>query len=165
MFDRLPDLFDPLEFVEKKRRIEGRLHLSRLDRLQDVLLSSEGEVQVKLEFKREGRIPAVEGVVVADLTLQCQCCLEPLPWPVRNGVHLGVVGSIDEIGLLPEELEPLWVEPGGVIAVTDIIQDELLLAIPSIPQHPVCRLPQTETVVSGKEHPFARLAELKNNHR
>jgi uncharacterized protein len=140
MFDRLPDLFDPLEFVEKKRRIKGRMLLSSLDRVQDILLNPEGEVQVDLEFRREGRIPAIEGSVTAELTLQCQCCLEPLVWPVHSRVQLGVVGSIDEISILPEEFEPTLVEAGGRVALADIVQDELL-------------------------HPFSRLAELKKNYR
>lgn len=161
MFDRLPDLFDPIEFAEKKRRIRGRVPLSSLDRVRDVLLRLEGDAEVDLEFKREGRIPSLEGFVAAELTLQCQCCLEALTWPVRSEVHLGMVGSIDEVSILPEEFEPMLVEPGGMVALADIIQDELLLAMPSIPQHSRCRLSQPEATAESTDHPFAILAELK----
>jgi uncharacterized protein len=163
MFDRLPDLFDPLEFVEKRRRIRGMVPLASLDRICDVLLNREGGANIDLEFKREDRVAAIEGLVSANLVLQCQCCLEALIWPVCSEVRLGVVGSIDEANVLPEGFEPMIVESGGMVALADIIQDELLLAIPSIPQHSECHLPKPRARSDGVEHPFAVLAQLKKN--
>ncbi|MGZ8246632.1 YceD family protein [Methylomagnum sp.] len=163
MFDRLPELFDPLEFVEKKRRIKGIVPLGGLDRLHDALLNREDGVRVDLEFMREGRVAAVTGRVEATLVLQCQCCLEPMDWPVSSEVRLGVVTSIDQANLLPEDFEPLMVDPGAVIALADIVQDELLLAMPSVPQHSDCKLSKPDKASGGVEHPFAVLAQLKKN--
>jgi uncharacterized protein len=163
MFDRLPDLFEPLEFVEKKRRIKGIVPLAGLDRMRDVLLRQDGGVQVDLDFRQEGRVAAVTGRVETTLVLQCQCCLGALDWPVSSEVRLGVVASIDEANLLPEDFEPLLLDSGPVIALADIVQDELLLAIPSVSQHPDCNLPKPEKASGGVEHPFAVLAQLKKN--
>lgn len=165
MFERLPDRFDPFEFVDKKRRVKGLLPLDKMDRVRDVLLNREGEARIDLEFKREGRVAAISGRVEADLVLRCQCCLEPLDWPVRNDVHLGVVGSIAEADLLSEAFEPLVVEPGNGVALMDIVQDELLLAIPSIPQHPDCGVQHPKVRSEAAEHPFAVLAQLKETNR
>jgi uncharacterized protein len=162
MSERLPDLIDLWAFVEKKRRIKGSLPLSRMDRLSDLLLNPAGEAQVDLSFGREDKVAVVEGRVEADLTLQCQCCLEALPWPVRSEVRLGLASSIDEANRLPDEYEPLLVPDEGVLPVADIVQDELLLAIPSIPRHPQCVSPEPDdrsTAAAG--HPFAALAQLK----
>jgi uncharacterized protein len=163
MFDRLPDSFDPLEFVEKKRRIAGSLPLAGMERVRDALLIREGEVKFDLGFARDGRIAAIQGEVDAELVLQCQCCLEALAWPVHSEVRLGVVGSVDEADRLPEDYEPLLLEPGGTVALMDIVQDELLLAIPSIPQHDQCGPAKPAAHSDRAEHPFAVLAQLKKN--
>jgi len=161
MLDRLPNLIDPLEFAEKKRRIIGSMPLNTMDRIRDLVLNGEGEAKVDLEFKKEGRRAVVSGWVEADLKLECQCCMGPLEWPVRSEVHLGVVSSIDEGNLLPEPFEPLLIDETGVTDLADIVADELLLAIPAIPQHPHCVSPKTETDADSHENPFAVLAQLK----
>jgi uncharacterized protein len=161
MLDRLPELFDPREFVERKRRIKGSIPLARLDRLRDVLSDSGGEAKIDLAFGKEGRIGCISGTVEADLPLQCQCCLETMLFPVQSDVRLGVVGSIDEANLLPEDLEPILVNPGAEVALADVVQDELLLAVPAIPRHTDCRIPGQPDAEVANEHPFAALANLK----
>ena len=145
MLDCLPNSIDPLEYAEKKRRIVGSVPLNRMSRVRDMVLNKKG----------------VSGRVEADLELECQCCLEPLDWPVRSEVNLGIVSTIDEGNLLPEPLEPLLLDETGMIDPADIVADELVLAIPSVPQHPQCVLPKTETDAESRENPFAVLAQLK----
>ncbi|BBL74647.1 YceD family protein [Methylomagnum ishizawai] len=166
MLDHLPDKLDPYEFVEKKRRIKGKLALAALDRLHDLLLNCEGAVNIDLEFRREARIAAVVGRIEAELVLRCQCCLEALPWPVAGEVRLGLVRSIDEANLLPEAFEPLLVESEEPMALADIVQDELLLAIPPIPQHEYCGPPKKpgKAAAETRENPFAALAQLKKTN-
>jgi uncharacterized protein len=163
MLDHLPDLIDPFEFAEKKRRIKGAMPLSIMDRVRDIVLNQEDEVSVDLEFKREGRIAVVVGRMDAELALQCQCCLEVLNWPVHGEVSLGIVRSIDEANVLPEMFEPMLVESDDAVALADIVQDELLLAIPSVPQHLECGLSKPAAVAESRENPFAVLAQLKKN--
>ncbi|BBA36640.1 uncharacterized protein sS8_4716 [Methylocaldum marinum] len=130
-----------------------------------MVLNGEGEAKFDLEFKKEGRRAVISGWVEANLLLECQCCLEPLVWSMRDEVHLGVVSSIDEGNILPEPLEPLLLDETGLIGVADIVADELLLAIPAIPQHSHCASPNTETEAEtntdSRENPFAVLARLK----
>jgi uncharacterized protein len=163
MRDSFPDEFDPLAFAEKARHLRGELELSRLDRLANVLADKEGKVSFDLQFSKEGRIPCIRGHVEAWLVLQCQCCLEPLPWLVRSDVNLGVAGTVDESLRLPESLEPLLLETGATVSLADIVQDELLLGIPVIPQHPDCRLPSPADAAPERPHPFAGLAHLKTH--
>lgn len=167
MLDHLPELLDPFEFVEKKRRIKGVISLVGMERVRDAILNPDTPATLDLEFKREGRIATIVGNIEADLALSCQCCLDTLDWPVRCEVKLGVVRSIDESLLLPDDYEPLVVEESeGVVALADIVQDELLLALPAIPRHAVCQPPGTESPPKAKasrEHPFAVLAQLKKN--
>jgi uncharacterized protein len=161
MSGRLPGLIDPLEFVEKKRRVKGLLPLSKMDRLRDLVRHTELVVEIELEFYQEGGIPMISGWVKSNLVLECQCCLEPLNWPVQSPVKLGIVRSLEEAKLLPESSEPLILEESGMIALADIAEDELLLAIPVVPQHSQC-VGERRSIAESARHPFAILAQLKN---
>jgi uncharacterized protein len=162
----LPEFVDPLEFADKRRRVLGELPLALFDRIQEFLFERTGSVRVELDFGKDGRWPVVTGRVEAELVLQCQLCLDPLPWPVRLQVALGVVASLDEADRLLGSYEPLLFEGGAPIRLSDLVQDELVLAIPSIPQHADCGKAAHSWPRAGngkRENPFAVLAQLKNN--
>jgi len=165
MVEHLPELIDPLALAEKNRQFKGHLPLSKMTRIQDVLLRREGEVSFELRFGKDGKFAVVTGMVEADLELQCQCCLGPIAWTVSSRVNLAVVSSIDEADLLPDAYEPLLLEEDS-IPLADIIQEELLLAVPTIPQHGQCeasapreRVPMP--TIPQRPNPFAVLAKLK----
>jgi len=165
MVEHLPEFIDPLALVDKRRQFKGSLPLSQLSRFQELLFDQNGDVQFDLRFAKEGRIAAVTGSVQAELQLQCQCCLGSIPWTVNSIVSLGIVSSIDEADLLPSEYEPLLLEQ-ETIPLADIVQEELLLAIPTIPQHERCgpvAAPVKETIAESpkRPNPFAVLANLK----
>lgn len=165
MLEHLPEFIDPLALVEKRRQFKGSLPLSQMTRLHDLLFDREGEVDFDLRFGKEGRIAAVTGSVQAKLKLQCQCCLGSIPWTVDSIVSLGVVSSIDEADRLPEGYEPLLLE-GETLPLTDIVQEELLLAIPTIPQHDRCGpadppVREMAPEPAKRPNPFAVLANLK----
>lgn len=161
--DQLPDFIDPFEYAEKKRRIKGSVPVAQLDRIEDSVLDNRGEIKVDLTFHREKHfgLATVTGSVETHLVLQCQCCLEPLPYPVRSLVHLAIVSSLEEADRLPKEYEPLMATPGASMVFLDIIQEEILLAIPSIPKHLSCKVEQREKHSKGEAHPFALLTALK----
>ena len=167
MVEHLPERIDPLALAEKRRQFKGSLPLSQLVSLQELLLNPEGMVRFELKFGKVGKLSMVTGYVEAELELQCQCCLGPIAWPVSGQVKLAVVSSIDEADLLPESCDPLLLEE-ETISLADILQEELLLAIPSIPQHRECdasAAPREELVQTPdtpkRPNPFAVLAEMK----
>ena len=130
--------------------------------MQDILLRRDGEVSFELRFGKDGKFAVVTGIVEADLELQCQCCLGPIAWPVSSRVNLAIVSSLDQANLLPETYEPLLLE-AEALSLTDIIQEELLLAVPSIPQHRQCEASPTRggEAMPARPNPFAVLAKLK----
>lgn len=165
MSEHLPEFIDPLALVDKRCSFKGALPLTAMPRLRDVLMTSDGEARFELSFGKEGQVAAVLGGVEAELELQCQCCLEPIRLRLSNQVRLGIVRSIAEADLLPESFEPLLLEE-ETMRLADIVQDELLLAIPLIPQHVQCgRLPTEAGKPVGKRaNPFAALADFKNSN-
>ena len=164
MPDRLPDVVDPISLAEKGAHLSGRLSLHKLDRLPDELTEREGDVSVDLLFGREGRKSCIRGEISAELKFLCQCCLEPMVLPVNCKVDLVVVRSLDEAKLLPESQEPLMLESGTEIALADIVQDELLLAVPVIPQHFDCSTYNKSVAAPKRPNPFSELARLKKPH-
>lgn len=142
MSTQLPGRIDPLRWVEKGKGTElsGTLPLSDLSRLRDSLTDLYGEVRFQLCFNRIGRVPAITGCVEARLPLTCQICLGPMECVVRQEIRLGIVSTLAEVDLLPDSFEPLLLEQSS-IDPKEILEDELLLALPIVPQHGVCPAP------------------------
>lgn len=160
MSEHLPDFIDPSSLAEKRARLRGSIELRKLDRLADLLFDQRGIARLDLRFGINERRWEVHGEVNAELVLQCQFCLEPLRLPVECPVNLAVATTVDEALLLPDDMEALMVDPGGEVALVDIVQDELLLAIPTIPRHTNCGFPRQPEIKIPRPHPFAKLAEL-----
>ncbi|BBL69981.1 YceD family protein [Methylogaea oryzae] len=163
MTERLPDFIDPLGLVKKQADMRGTAAVAQMPRLVEAVMEPVGEVEIELHFRREGRVPTIEGRVSADLTLQCQCCLGPLAWRVDSPVKLGVVATLEEANLLPETHEPLLIGDDPQVRLLDIVEDELLLALPIIPQHSRCGAhAEPESLEEpGRKNPFGVLAALK----
>jgi uncharacterized protein len=162
MPEHLPDAIDPVVFAERRRHLVGRLALGGLDRVAPLVMNPSDFVDLDLQFGKQGRLPLIEGRVGAKLILECQCCLKPVECDIDSRVRLGIVESVDAALLLPEDTEALIVEPEVEILLADIVQDELLLAVPAIPQHDDCQLPgETRARPEPKKNPFEALADLK----
>jgi uncharacterized protein len=170
MLDRMPEYIDPLHLADKHGVLKGELPISSFDRLKDVLSSDAGNVEFSLFFSREGRLAKIDGRIKSVLSLECQNCLEPVEWVVDSSIKLGIVSSIDQANRLPEDYEPLLVEVEGKVLLKDVIEDELLLILPTFPKHQHACLARAvkpaEKDISSDQHsvnenPFSILAKLK----
>lgn len=171
MLARLPEYIDPLHLADKRGELKGQILVSRLDRLADILFNDTGAVTVELFFCREGRLAKIEGKIEAVLELKCQNCLQAVQWTVKNDIKLGIVSSIDQADRLPEDYEPLLVDEEKIL-LKDVIEDELLLILPTFPKHQHNCLAQKtgnnkvdhslNEQLSPTENPFSILAKLKN---
>ena len=171
MLDRLPKFIEPLALADKNASFEGNMPLNSLERLGDLLSDNEGNVVVKLFFSREGRLAKVEGHISAVLALICQRCLGTVEWPIDNEVKLGIVSSLEQVALLPEGYEPLLLTDDDKLPLTHLIEDELLLGLPTIPLHQyACAIPSipssdleqtSKATRSTRENPFSILADFK----
>jgi len=180
MFEtRLPVHIDPLRMAETRRLLQGTLALAEMARLGESLQDTQGEVQVSLEFgiDNEG-IRFIRGHVQATVSLICQRCLEAMRYPLDSEFLLGLVRSTAEAEKLPSQYEPLVVEDEPLF-LRDIIEDELLLALPIVAMHAPeeCSAdlnvaPQPEQAQEDKDtgatagnNPFAVLADLKKDRK
>lgn len=171
---RLPLEVDPFRLAEAGRRISGRLELASLKRVLPLLESTTADVDVNLEFNIDaGGIRYMHGTLETILALKCQRCLENMRLPVQSEFRLALVENDAAIEQLPETYEPLLVETTP-IRLYEVLEDELLLAIPMIPMHDESECSaqafndenelaerQEEEV---KPNPFAVLEKLKRDH-
>ncbi|OOG63302.1 DNA-binding protein [Rhodanobacter sp. B04] len=157
--------------VSARRSFEGTLPIATMSRLCDALAGTDGVVRFELDFGRDSLgTDYLDVRAQASLTLVCQRTLEPFVLPVVVSTRLGLIKlERDEAGL-PPDCEPLLVAEDGRLKPADVIEDELLLALPLIPINPDSSLPdevtghepENDSTGEGRsENPFAVLRELK----
>ena len=165
----LPSRIDPWRLAAEGERLDGALALAALPRLAAALNRADGVVKVALAagIDRQG-VRFIAGVVRTEVELICQRCLEPLRVALDATVRLGLVRSEAEADRLPEEYEPLLV-PEGNLGVADLVEDELLLALPRIPRHEDARDCEANGYRTPdrveQDQPFATLASLLQDSR
>ncbi len=172
MLDRLPVHIDPVSFAERGKQLLGKIKINEMPRLSEILLDDSGEIEINLSFDKEGRVPTIVGEIKANLIIECRSCAEQFVLPVDQHFKLGLVQSLEQADRLPSDCEPLMIEVEK-ISLNELVEDELLLALPDFPKHPyVCveqqEIEQVNEVVSDDEglvesnNPFSVLAKLKN---
>ncbi|HSC74912.1 MAG TPA: YceD family protein [Pseudomonadales bacterium] len=167
----LPGSVDALKLCQQGVNVSGFLPLAGLQRLSSQLYVQEGIVQVELVFGRDEQSrKTITGHIEAVLPLVCQRCLERLDVDVASELSLALVWSEDQVVQLPRALDPVVMD-GEDLDLHDIVEEELLLALPLVAIHEVgtCEPPQLLAVeqlidsepVEKKVNPFKVLAALK----
>jgi uncharacterized protein len=148
--------------------IDFAVQLAELPRLRSQLASVEGVVRGRVHFSREA------GFVVADLKLSgaallaCQRCLQTKSEPVNSSVRVALIAAEADASRVPEHLEPV-LAAGGRITAGELVEEELLLALPIVPLHEQpeeCAVATGAPLVSDDapepttQKPFAQLDKL-----
>lgn len=170
MSQGLPDSVDAWRMVQARRHFAGRLPLASLSRLAADLATREGEATFDLEFGTdELGVPFLHVQAQAGLPLTCQRSLDTFVYPVAVDTRLGLITKeADEAGL-PPNYEPL-LAPDGVLRLADVIEDELILALPLVPVKPGTEQVERswgEAEAADEEvppNPFAALKKLKGSN-
>lgn len=178
MSSRLPEFIDPRRLASQGSRFSGTVELGELTRLSGALLDAKGNAEFSLEFYRDNQKRArIKGTIQADLVLECQRCLDAMVLPVAVVLDLAVIQVPEEADRLPESCDPVWVEE-DTLRLLDLVEDELILAIPQVPKHDpdTCGIggniplngetagQEQEDDASDKPNPFAVLAGLKSDN-
>ena len=153
-------VIDGFEFATAGATQEGTLPLASFPRLQDVLVSDSGDVAYKLQGVRDERgRPSLRLSVRATLQLRCQRCLGPLAHAVRAEGLLVLAATLAEIDAEPAAVDsPDRVLAGKEMAVRDLVEDELILALPYAARHEGCEArPEGSDVDRAASSPFAGL--------
>jgi uncharacterized protein len=177
-----PRLHDPLRldvaaFAAEGARIEGQWEGDALPRLaasssppQDTPLSA-------IRWRAEGRRVAVTGSepelwlhlsAQVPVWLTCQRCLRPFEVPIEVDRSLRFVRGEAEAEALDAELDEDVLALPRSLDLRELVEDELLLALPLVPRHDACPAPLHFSAEPGEEeqaperdNPFAVLQTLK----
>ena len=198
MSREFPDWVDPWKVADGRRTFQGTMPLKWMKRLSPLLAPVDGEADpggepgtgpgaewqdahfsASFGYDREGTV-TVKIDVEAALPLVCQRSLETYLEKVSRHSVLAVVKSLEEQDLVPEHYEPVLAEHGR-LALLDLVEDELLLAVPQVPRNPELRAVRHSTdagaqiVDEGRDdsgekaeqthRPFENLAELLGKGR
>ena len=163
---RVPESVDAWRMVAARREFEGRIPLAAMTRLRDSLLEPEGDARYVLAFGTDAlKLPYAELRIEAELPLECQSSLRRFMLPVRLVQRLGLIRDEADEAALPEEYEALLVEADGMLKPAELVEDELILAMPVVPVSPEAEVVVREFVPPAEEtaqaNPFAALAGLK----
>jgi len=155
-------VIDGFEFASAGATQQGVLPLSGFLRLRDMLASHAGEVAYAVQGVRDGRgRPSLKVSVKGTLQLRCQRCLEALPFEVRSAELLVLAASQAEIDADAVDVQaPDRVLAQREMAVSDLIEDELILTVPFAPRHERCAQRAAASAERDTTRPFAGLKGL-----
>jgi uncharacterized protein len=152
MSREFPDWVDPWKAADGRRTFQGTMPLKWMKRLSPLLAPYDrgadpgadpeaawldARFSATFGYDRQGTV-TVNIDVEAALPLVCQRSLETYLERVSRHSVLAVVESIEEEDLVPEHYEPVLAEHRR-LALLDLVEDELLLAVPQVPRNPQLR--------------------------
>ena len=133
-------LIDGMEFARSGARLSGEWPVADFPRLQG-LVQSGTTLHYALEGVPEGLgRPALRLHVSGTLHLTCQRCLATVEHVLDAEALLLLFGSERDVAAVPVDPEgPDCIVATKEMAVRDLIEEEVLLAIPYAPRHERCR--------------------------
>lgn len=148
---QIPTEVDYFKLAKERADLTGLIPISKLERLVGLLAGEKGEVEVELAFRLDkGRRPdeppgvEIRGRLKAEVNLECQYCLDIYHHTLENDLLIRVQPeSREERRIeLEQDLQELddtvFCPAGEKLAISDMIEDELILGLPMIPGHEAC---------------------------
>ncbi|HEV3104470.1 MAG TPA: DUF177 domain-containing protein [Trinickia sp.] len=157
-----PHEFDVFEFARNGRQSAGAIRVAQLPRMlnevpadapdRDTAFTwqTEGSTQPELQDDgTEGAQPYLRLAVHGSAWLECQRCLTPYEQAFDIDAIYRLVATEEEADEFPLDEDEIDVIVGSrQFDLIDLIEEELLLALPLVPKHHVC--PQVhESLISG----------------
>jgi uncharacterized protein len=178
-----PDQLDIRSFAQNAVQISGELPLSKLERLaQDLYVPDADSSQKTVHWKAQGEsIPVAGGVhqswlhlsLEAQVALQCQRCLQGMEESVQLERSFRFVRDEAEANAQDDDAQEDLLVASKQFNLIELIEDELIMALPFAPVHEACPVPvklntssaDFEAALNAKPKAFAALGELKLNKK
>lgn len=172
-----PNHLDVKAFAQSTGALAGQELLSKYERL---MLETQGlGAENRLAWSARGELrtdaAGAEQVwlhltVEARLPLTCQRCMRPADITVAVNRAFRFVGSEGVAEAQDAEAEEDVLALSDQFSLTELIEDEVLMALPLVPRHDSCPVevklavvdPGFEAALLEQRQPFSVLAQLKN---
>lgn len=140
--DPFPERVTPRKLCNRNGSINSTIPLGKLLRLSEYLDDNHGQAEVFLSFDRdEAGHCVISGSLQADVSMQCQRCLEPTPVHLSSDLALTVAEDEDEAQRIAAscadphgKLEIVFCEDGQLDLLA-VIEDELIMSLPTVAAH------------------------------
>ena len=174
-------VFDPLRLdvqalAGDAGELGGAWPLRQFGRLADMLHAEAPPVDADvISWSARGEQRAARGAPAqnwlhlqarTNLKLECQRCLQPVPTDIALDRWFHFVPGEDAAAQLDADSEDDVLALTRALDLRELVEDELLLALPLVPRHSVCPAPlrapgEAADLEPDPVHPFAALAALK----
>ena len=164
---RVPEMIvDLFEFARQSGTATGTVPVATMTRIETP--HRDGQFAWTARGSMLGRHgnPRLDLGIDGAVTLDCQRCLQPLVLPVRLSTKLLVASDEDAADALDQDDDYDVVIGSTAFDIDALVEDEVILALPSAPRHTVC--PDRSAALASatdKPSPFAVLAALKRPDR
>ena len=156
--------------VARGSRYEGELPIKLLPRLAEQVQATGASLKVELKAGRETGYWGIQGGIRGTLALVCQRCEKPFDWQLDADVNLRLVRNEAEEKEFLQDSDPYVVQDDDVLPLRELVEDEVLLALPMLPRCESCEnsvqqaAPETARKPEpARENPFAALkGQLKH---
>ena len=176
-----PHRLDVEAFVAAEGELAGTWPADRLARLvAATLVPEDGAARPAIAWHAGGarRVLAGAGAQPSlsvgadtDVTLECQRCLQPMRVPLHAERRIFFVEGEAAAAALDADSDDDVLALTPALDLADLIEDELLLALPLVPRHEQCPEPLPRAFAEGDpaidpaDNPFAVLAALTRGPR
>lgn len=172
--------FDPFHlevqaFAKEAGQLKGRWQLMQLLRVAESALGDAEERRAaEVAWSARGEQRAAPGGELqtwlhvkagSSVSLECQRCLQPMAVALAVERSFRFVHGEDAAAQLDADSEDDVLALTRSLDLRELVEDELLLAMPIVPRHDDCPVPlpvrPNDALAEEKPNPFAALAVLK----
>lgn len=134
-YSHLPQYVDPRRLSMQGKTLTGSVDVNLCRRVKEAVKEISSTIDASLSFylEEQGR-KAVNIRASGSVKVICQRCLSSMPLKLECDTILCIVWSEEEADVLPKNLEA-WIVPENKGNLIDLVEDELLLALPFIAYH------------------------------
>lgn len=157
---------------DSDRVFSGSVRMADLPRLLPFVPEGNPETVLSFDlrfFRDEGRVLLAQMNVQTTVQVECARCLHPMSLHLTGASLLQFVYNDEQAEQVGDTREPVLVDAEGGVAVSDLLEEEVLMAIPSVAMHDhQCEPEWREKADDDSEpkaarpNPFAALAEQWN---
>lgn len=161
---------------DSERAFSASVLLAELPRLVPFVPHDSPETSLDFDlrfFRDEGRALLATLDVQTTVQVECARCLQPMSQPLTGSSLLQFVYNDDQAAQVGDTREPVLVDAEGGVSISDLLEEEVLMAVPVVAMHghqcqPIWReeaedeVAEPEVERPKRPNPFAVLAEQWN---
>jgi uncharacterized protein len=166
---KLPITIDPYKSAQRRLLCEGYFETSGMNRLLAATVKCSETINVSIKFDiDELGMKFITGHTSSIVALTCQRCNEAFDHELTIDFTFSPVNNAEAADDLPSYYDAIEFDENGEINLCELVEDELILAIPLIPKHSLkdCSAAADSTwgelpKEQDKPNPFDVLKQLK----